>query len=240
MPTHVDHLVIPELCDASTMSEPLSQRDLDRALQLGRSSHRWLDELLADRVETQSLRSDAPTRLAGWTVGHLLTHVARNADSHRRMIEGAGRGEELDQYEGGVDGRNAGIDAGADRAIDELVADVAAASAALEDAWAGTDWRGAGRRTIAGEATPIDRLPFLRVREVQLHTFDLGIGVELADLDPLYLRLEVDRLSMLWCARQPMGMAKLPRAALELPPTERLAWLTGRADVDGLAPAGIF
>ena len=30
--------------------------------------------------------------LPGWTVGHVLTHLARNADSHVRMLEAAGDG----------------------------------------------------------------------------------------------------------------------------------------------------
>ena len=45
---------------------------------------------------------------------------------------------------------------------------------------------------------------------------------------------------MSWRARRPMGMGPLPSAALEATPTRRLGWLTGRAEIDGLAPAGIF
>lgn len=169
----------------------------------------------------------------------MVTHLARNADGHRRMIEGAGRGLVLEQYEGGVDGRNAGIDAGATRSAEVVLADFVSATVALEAAWESTDWRGTGRRTLAGES-PIDRLPFLRSREVALHGVDLDIGMELSDLDPLYVRLELARLEMLWTARQPMGLTPLPAAALALTPTDRLGWLTGRIDVDGLAPAGIF
>lgn len=227
--------------DTSWVSDDRREvRARQRAVELGVASHRRLDERLAANVEQRTLRADAPTRLPGWTVGHLLTHLARNADSHRRMIEGADRGEVLAQYEGGAGGRNEAIEAGAHRSIEELVGDVSTASAALEGAWEATSWEGAGRRTLAGAATPIDQLPFLRVREVQLHLVDLDIGAEFTDLDPLYVRLDVDRLSMLWCARQPMGMAKLPRAALVLAPTDRLAWLTGRAEFDGLTPSGLF
>ncbi len=210
-----------------------------RHVELGRSAHRWFDELLEGRATDGGLDAAAPTLLPGWTVGHLLTHVARNADSHRRLIGGADRGEVLDQYDGGVDARNAGIEAGALRGVDELLDDVRRSSAALEAAWASTSWEGSGRRTRS-QTVEIVQLPFLRVREVQLHAVDLGVGVSFEDLDPLYVRLEVDRLSMLWCARQPMGMAKLPSAALRLGPHDRLAWLTDRREVDGLAPAGIF
>ena len=33
----------------------------------------------------------AERKLEGWTVGHVLTHLARNADSHVRMLEAAAR-----------------------------------------------------------------------------------------------------------------------------------------------------
>ncbi len=42
-----------------------------------------------------------PSRLPGWTVGHVLSHLARNADSHRRRADAAGAGEVIEQYEGG-------------------------------------------------------------------------------------------------------------------------------------------
>jgi len=45
---------------------------------------------------------------------------------------------------------------------------------------------------------------------------------------------------MLWAARQPMGMTPLPDRALAAPPPQRLAWLMGRAAIDGLAPAAIY
>src|SRR6476661_3698601 len=48
-----------------------------------------------------------PTGLPGWTVGHVLTHVARNADSHCRRSHAAARGEVVEQYVGGYAGRAA-------------------------------------------------------------------------------------------------------------------------------------
>lgn len=155
------------------------------------------------------------------------------------MIEGAGRGEVSEQYVGGVDGRSAEIEAGSERSAAELVEDLTTAIGALETAWDSTDWSGRGRRTIGGES-PIDRLPFLRSREVSLHGVDLDVGMELDDLDPLYVRLELTRLEMLWTARQPMGMTPLPTRALQLAPSDRLGWLTGRLEVEGLPATGIF
>jgi maleylpyruvate isomerase len=209
--------------------------EIERDLELGRRAHSELLALLS-RVE---LDAAAPSRLPGWTKAAVLTHLARNADGHRRMIEGADRGEVVEQYEGGVEGRIVEIEAGAQRSAADAIDDLRDSTVALEGAWSRTRWRGRGRRTLAGPS-PIDRLPFLRTREVSLHAIDLDIGVELADLDPLYVRLELSRLAMLWSARQPMGMTPLPDAVLELTPPDRVGWFTGRLVVDDVPPAGIF
>ncbi|MGA1259823.1 MAG: maleylpyruvate isomerase N-terminal domain-containing protein, partial [Ilumatobacteraceae bacterium] len=37
-----------------------------------------------------------PSPLSGWTRGHVLNHLARNADSHSRMFEAATRGDEVE------------------------------------------------------------------------------------------------------------------------------------------------
>jgi maleylpyruvate isomerase len=216
-----------------------SRTEIERDVALGRSVHAALLERLHDLLAGDALDASAPSRLPGWNRAQVLTHLARNADGHRRMIEGAGRGEVLEQYEGGVEGRRVGIDAGAVRSAIDVVRDLAAATAALEAAWEVTDWQGAGRRGRRGE-TPIDRLAFLRCREVSLHGVDLDIGIELADLDPLYVRLELARMERLWAARRPTGSTRLPAPALALTPTDRVGWLTGRLDVHGLEPAGIF
>ena len=71
--------------------------------------------LLVDLEGLTDEEARRPSSLEGWTVGHLLTHIARNGDSVVRRLEGATRGEVLDQYMGGVDGRASEIEAGAGR-----------------------------------------------------------------------------------------------------------------------------
>lgn len=210
--------------------------EVARDVELGRKLHRVLIERLDD-IEPHALM--LPCRLPDWTRAHVVTHLARNADGHRRMIEGASRGEVVEQYEGGVEGRTRDIEEGARRAPAAIIADFVESIEALEAAWSVSDWHGFGIRTIAGES-PIDRLAFLRVREVSLHGVDLDIGIELADLDPLYIRLELTRMEMLWKARQPMGMTPVPDAALAASPPDRLGWFTGRHVIAGLPAANIF
>ena len=80
-----------------------------------------------------------PTGLPGWSVGHVLTHLARNADSHVRRVTAATRGEVVDQYPGGAAGRTAEIDAGATRSASELVADVRQSADAVDRTFTGVD-----------------------------------------------------------------------------------------------------
>jgi hypothetical protein len=54
------------------------------------------------------------------------------------------------------------------------------------------------------------------------------------------VRIDLPRLTMLWASRRPMGLTTLPPEALAATPQARLAWLLGRASIDGLGPAGVL
>ena len=186
-------------------------------------------------------RCAGPSLLPGWTIGHVLTHLARNADSHVGMLEAANRGEVAAQYPGGAAQRSGDIDDGAGRGAAAQVADLAAANARLEAAWAAMTedgWRGSGE-SFAGTVA-VNDLPFRRWRETTLHHTDLGLGYGWADWPADYVRLELGRMTMQWASRKPMGLTTLPAAALALSEAERVAWLTGRCEVPGLDAAGIF
>jgi len=181
-----------------------------------------------------------PSLLPGWTVGHVLTHLARNADGFVHMIDGAERGEVVSQYPS-PEARTADIEAGSGRPAEELVADVIATAARLEERWrttSATGWAGSGR-TIMGPSAIVE-LPGRRRREVEVHHADLGLGFTPQDWSTEYVRQELVRMQMLWASRRPMGMTALPDAALAVAPHQRLAWLLGRATIDGLEPAGIY
>ena len=164
----------------------------------------------------------APSLLPGWSVGHVLTHVARNADSVVRRLEGAARGELLDQYAGGLGQRRADIEAGAGRTAAELVADVAATSAAVarvmtelpEAAW------DAPSRTSRGVVETSRDCVFARWREVVVHHGDLGLGP--VPLPPALVEA--------WLPRE------LPVLAGRTDPGQLLAWIIGRGGPPVLAP----
>ncbi len=174
--------------------------------------------------------------LPGWSRGHVLTHLARNADSHVNLLQFAVRGEVGEQYVS-VEKRNGDIEIGSSRSAEELVMDLRLSIYALEAAWASANekaWQGQGRN-LRGAVIEMSSLVFLRWREVEIHHADLNLGFGYGDLTPLYVRLELDQQIMLWRSRKPMGMTDLPEIAKRLSPSQRLAWLMGRIDVDGLA-----
>jgi maleylpyruvate isomerase len=182
-----------------------------------------------------------PSRLPGWTLGHVATHIARNAEGHLRMLQGAQRGEIAAMYPGGREQRTADIEAGAQRPASAIVADVESTAAALEREWEAmteTAWDGTGE-TIAGPV-PMRDLPFIRWRETIVHHADLGLDFSWQDWDAEYVRVELNRLTMLWASRKPMGMTQLPPEVTAVTANHRVAWLLGRADVEGLGPAGIM
>lgn len=180
----------------------------------------------------EGVGAERASLLPGWTVGHVLTHVARNADSHRDLLDGRS------QYPS-VESRDADIEAGARRPWDELVDDVETSANALEARWAATtDWTGTA--AMLSGTRPRHLLPLLRQREVEVHRADLGLGYAFGAMPAEYVRRDLRLMEMLWRARKPMGLTPLPDAALRLPPATRLAWMMGRIEVDGLEPADLF
>jgi maleylpyruvate isomerase len=167
-----------------------------------------------------------PSRLPGWTIGHLVTHLARNADCVTRRLAGAARGVVVDQYPGGPDGRAREIDEGASRPAAELVADLRESQARLEDqarALPDEAWE-RPTRNVEGVEQPAWQLPFARWREAEIHHVDLGLGYEPAEWP-----------DALVTAFLPSVLATLPERC---EPHALLAWALGRGEPPELAPWG--
>ncbi len=211
-------------------------------------SHRRFEHAIEDLTDEMARR---PSRLPGWTVGHLMTHVARNADSHSGMMEAAEEGRIEAQYPGGAEQREGDIEAGQERPASELIADVAAANRRLEQAWSALSreqWEtGLGRRATL---TALPELVFLRWREVEIHRLDLGFeDPDWNTLDPDYLNLEWETMVNRLPGRVPEGTALLlvpgdrpSRAAgsgdtvvvVRDTPGKLIGWLFGREKRPGL------
>jgi maleylpyruvate isomerase len=195
--------------------------DVDESIAGCAQAHRRLRVTLG-QLDDDIARS--PSRLPDWTIGHLLTHIARNADSHVRILEGALAGEEVEQYEGGAEQRQADIEAGAGRSAGELVDDVITTFVRLEDTFERMTpeaWDGSG--LSGGQRWPCRDLPLFRWREVEVHHVDLGLGYEVVDWPEEYVAAEL-----------PIALSALPLRITD-PATRAvvLGWLLGRNDQPG-------
>src|SRR5512140_1663775 len=75
----------------------------------------------------------AESLCAGWTRGHVLTHLARNADGLAALVRSAVDGTGETMYPS-AEARDTDIEAGADRSAAELCADVEQSAHALAEA----------------------------------------------------------------------------------------------------------
>ncbi len=163
-----------------------------------------------------------PSRLPEWSRAHLISHLARNADSFSWLVDGARLGERRQQYpEVGM--RDRDIEAGSTRSKDELYEDLALAIEGLEVAWSKLDddqW------TIVQDGSRgelmMSEIVFRRLREVEIHHVDLDVGYRASDWPAIYVEGELGR-----------QLERLPERADH---TSLVQWLVGRSDVPELGP----
>ena len=139
--------------------------------QLRSSTAALLDGLNAAQWSDADVRE--PSLLPGWTRGHVLTHIARNADAFAGSLAGALRSEIVRMYPGGRDERNAAIEDGAGRPAAELIADVRSAAERLDRVFAAVADADAWDRPCGAAPNAGDCVP-KRWQEVEIHRVDLG------------------------------------------------------------------
>lgn len=185
-------------------------------------SHRRLLETVSGLDDATARR---PSRLPDWTVGHVLTHIARNADGHIRRLTGALRGEDLVRYPGGQEQRDDEIADGAGRPAAELVADVRTSAERLEAVWQQLEEAGwPGADLYADDNFPVSQAPARRLREVEVHHVDLGLGYEPDEWPAVYMHWELHN-----------ALQRLPERLEPSDARRFLAWLLNRNPLpDGL------
>jgi maleylpyruvate isomerase len=129
----------------------------------------------------------APSGLPGWSRGHVLTHIARNADSLVNRLTTAATGVDIPQYPS-REVRDADIEAGAARPIGEHLRDleeshqrfVAAVATVPPANWAND------MRWMSGETRPASKILDARLREVAIHHIDLDAGYTASDWPSIF------------------------------------------------------
>lgn len=187
------------------------------------------DRLLTAVAELGDSAVTEPSLLPGWTRGHVLAHLARNADALVNVLEGR-------PMYASAEVRDADIDAGAPRSIAEQYEDMRGTAERLAKVMAGlTDaqWRGTVelRNGITDTA---DNIPFRRLVEIELHHLDLGIGYTLDELPGAFTDRAIGYL-----VKRFTGHADVP--ALELRAEDGRTWTTGTspaADTDAQVVVG--
>ncbi|MEU6005647.1 maleylpyruvate isomerase family mycothiol-dependent enzyme [Streptomyces sp. NPDC047453] len=186
------------------------------------------------------------SRLPGWTRGHILAHLARNADALVNVFEGR------PMYVS-AEARDADIERDAPRPLDVQLTDVRDTAARFQRTAAElADWS----RTVElrnGVTDSASRVPFRRWVEVELHHVDLGIGHELEDLPAEFVEREIEFLAQRFSGHPDVPPARLtdgthawdtgretdqPAVTVTGARADLLGWLAGRRDGSALAVAG--
>lgn len=218
----------------------------------------WVDRAESALLHSVSrLTADAfrgPSGLAGWTRGHVVAHVARNADGLTNLLRWADTGVETPMY-ADPGARAAGIESGAMRAHAESVRDLAesasrwmsAARTATPASWATPVvlWRSDG-------PVPARGIVAARLVEVEVHHVDLDVGYTFADVPPAAAEVIVGQSVPRLRRTHPTltvradDVRRAWRVGAGAPSTVVVAggvrdlagWLTGRTSGDGLRLSG--
>ncbi|TLS42483.1 maleylpyruvate isomerase family mycothiol-dependent enzyme [Streptomyces montanus] len=146
------------------------------------------ERLLTAAASLDNAAVAEPSRLPGWSRGHVLAHLARNADALVNVLEGR-------PMYASAQARDADIERDAPRPLDIQLTDLRESAARFQAAGAvPADWS----RTVELRNQVTDTasaVPFRRWIEVELHHVDLGIGYELEDLSEEFTQREINFLA---------------------------------------------
>ncbi|MFF5854040.1 maleylpyruvate isomerase family mycothiol-dependent enzyme [Streptomyces sp. NPDC012751] len=196
------------------------------------------DRLLSAVAEMDDASLAEPSRLPGWSRGHVLAHLARNADALVNVLQG--RPMYTD-----AEARDADIERDAPRPVEVQAADIRESAARFQAAGeAPADWT----RTVElrnGVTDSASRVPFRRWVEVELHHVDLGAGYELEDLAAEFLERETGFLADRFSGHPDVPATRLtdgthawttgrrtdpPGITVTGRPADLVGWLAGRRD----------
>jgi maleylpyruvate isomerase len=222
-------------------------------LVLGADLDRATARLLATVQSLDDRAVAGSSLLPGWSRGHVLTHLARNADGAVNLLTWAATGVRTPQYPS-IEARAADIDTGAPRPLAEQLADLTASAQRLARAvqdlpapsWTvEVEW-------LSGNRSPAQRVVWSRLQEVEVHHVDLDAGYAPADW-PEAFTLRILHSLVRGMDQRPDGPAALLRTpelghdvslrgaqapVVEGPAAAVVAWLIGRSGGADLTVSG--
>ena len=165
------------------MTDPTTTPNMDFRTHLV-AVDRHTEQLLTTARSLDPGSIGDPSLCPGWTRGHVLTHIARNADALLGLVTNATTGSSTPMY-ASPDARDADIEAGAARPLAEQVADLETSAARFAAGAAGLTEELSGVPLLARNNTKVKAgyLPFMRMREVVLHHIDLDAGFSFPEVD---------------------------------------------------------
>ncbi|MFE3900855.1 maleylpyruvate isomerase family mycothiol-dependent enzyme [Streptomyces sp. NPDC059153] len=205
------------------------------------------DRLLSATGKLDDAALAEPSRLPGWSRGHVVAHLSRNADALVNVLQGRPMYADSET-------RDRDIERDAPRPKAEQLADLTESAARFVEAASGpADWS----RTVTlrnGVTDSASRIPFRRRIEVELHHVDLGIGYELEDLPDEFVTREIGFLAERFGGHPDVvstgvaddkgrtwttgGGAEGGPVAVRGTAPELLGWLCGRRDGSALTVEG--
>ena len=114
------------------MTDPTTTPNMDFRTHLV-AVDRHTEQLLATARSLDPGSIGDPSLCPGWTRGHVLTHIARNADALLGLVTNATTGSSTPMY-ASPDARDADIEAGAGRPLAEQVADLESSAGRFAEA----------------------------------------------------------------------------------------------------------
>jgi maleylpyruvate isomerase len=194
-----------------------------------------VDQATARLITTMARLTDEqarePSLLPGWSRGHVLTHLARNADGLRNLLIWARTGVKTPQYPS-AEARDAAIEAGSGRPAAELAAELdrsAAGFAAEAVSLPGSAWV-AEVHGITGPGHPAWFTLFRRLTEVEMHHVDLCLSYVPADWPAEFVNDELEQVTGRFASRDDMPACEVEVTGPAGEPVQRFVFPSGRDD----------
>ncbi|HSV39859.1 MAG TPA: maleylpyruvate isomerase family mycothiol-dependent enzyme [Nocardioidaceae bacterium] len=187
----------------------------------------------------------APSSLPGWSRGHVITHLSRNADALVNLLHWGQTGVESPMYSSSEQ-RDADIETGSGRSVDELREDAVAscgrfvqAANELHTSRFDVDVT----RTPGSPPFPVTRVCGMRRTEIEVHHADLLIGYSAYDWPEDFVthlldrrRKELEDPQMTWRLTDTGETIPLGNGGPEISghSADLAWWLIGRGTGEGL------